>query len=226
MTSTRGNNVQLIDVGGGEVRQVVEVGVAPYTVCCPRPDRCYVTNWGGDPPKDGDLQADSSGTPAEVDARGIASRGTVSVLGLVGGEWRQVKTIPVGLHPSGMIASRDGSLLYVANANSDTVSVIRTDTDEVVETIPCRPSGRLPFGSGSNALALSPGGETLYVANGTNNCIAVIRLGKEASRLEESPEQESRLVGLIPTAWYPGAVLVSGDGKTLTVANVKGVGSL
>ena len=56
-------------------------------------------------------------------------------MGPVEGEWRQVKTIPVGLHPSGMIASRDGSFLYVANANSDTVSVIRTDTEEVIERI-------------------------------------------------------------------------------------------
>src|SRR5262249_61350492 len=32
--------------------------------------------------------------------------------------------------------------------------------------------------------------------------------------------------GLIPTGWYPGAVLVSADGQTLYVANVKGHGSL
>ena len=33
-------------------------------VCCPRPDRCYVSNWGGDPPAAGAPQALSSGTPA------------------------------------------------------------------------------------------------------------------------------------------------------------------
>src|SRR5262249_5639475 len=36
----------------------------------------------------------------------------------------------------------------------------------------------------------------------------------------------SRLAGLIPTGWYPRAVLASADGKRLFVANVKGVGSL
>ncbi len=125
-----------------------------------------------------------------------------------------------------MTASRDGRFVYVANANSDTVSVIRTDVDEVVETIPCRPEGRLPFGSGCNALALSPAGETLYVANGTNNCIAVVRLGPMASSSGPPLPRESRLAGLIPTGWYPGAVLVSDDGKRLFVANIKGVGSL
>jgi YVTN family beta-propeller protein len=227
VTSTRGNSVQVIDGAAGAVKQVVEVGVAPYGVCCPRADRCYVSNWGGDPPRQGETQAPTSGTPASVDGRGIANRGSVSVLRQEDGQWRQVKSIRVGLHPSGMTASQDGRFVYVANANSDTVSVIRTDSDEVVETIFCRPEGRLPFGSGCNAVALSPGGETLYVANGTNNCIAVVRLGARARQTEdrETPP-ESRLLGLIPTAWYPGAVLVSGDGKKLLVANVKGLGSV
>jgi hypothetical protein len=96
-----------------------------------------------------------------------------------------------------------------------------------VETIACKPEARLPFGSGSNALALSPDGKTLYVANGTNNCVAVIQLGVKASEVPntELPEQ-SRLLGLIPTGWYPGAILVSPDGKRLFVANIKGHGSL
>jgi YVTN family beta-propeller protein len=226
VTSTRGNSVQLVNVVKGKVEQEVEVGVAPYAICVTRPDRCYVTNWGGDLPKEGEPQARSSGTPTQVDSRGIADRGTVSVLRPEGGRWRQEKSIRVGLHPSGIVSDRAGRFVYVANANSDTVSVIRTETDEVVETIPCRPEGRLPFGSGCNALALSPGGETLYVANGTNNCIAVVRLGAGASAAEATLPQASRLAGLIPTGWYPGAVLVSRDGKKLFVANVKGIGSL
>jgi hypothetical protein len=36
----------------------------------------------------------------------------------------------------------------------------------------------------------------------------------------------SRLAGLIPTGWYPGAIAVSADGKKLFVANIKGHGSL
>jgi YVTN family beta-propeller protein len=227
VTSTRGNTVQLVNVANGKVEQVVDVGVAPYAVCCPRPDLCYVSNWAGDPPKEGDAKALSSATPASVDERGIANRGTVSVLKREDGKWRQVKTVRVGLHPSGMVADHDGHFVYVANANSDTVSVIQTDTDEVTETILCRPEGRLPFGSGCNAVALSPAGETLYVANGTNNCVAVVRLGAKARRTEDrGVPQESRLMGLIPTAWYPGAVVVPDDGTKLFVANIKGVGSL
>jgi len=124
-----------------------------------------------------------------------------------------------------MILSPQRRFLYVANANSDTVSVIDTKTDAVVETIPCRPEARLPFGSGSNALALSPDGATLYVANGTNNCVAVVRLAGTSSEGTEPAAAGEHPRGLIPTAWYPGALLLSGDGKRLFVANVKGHGS-
>jgi YVTN family beta-propeller protein len=224
--SSRGNTVQLVDLATGQPEQAVPVGVAPYQVCLPRPDRLYVTNWGGAPPKADDPQALSSGTPVRINpANGIASSGTVSVLAPQPGRWRVVKSIAVGLHPSGILASPKGQFVYVANANSDTVSVIETTTDEVVETIDCRPEARLPFGSGANALALSPDGGTLYVANGTNNCVAVVRLGKKASDTNVQ-EEKSSLLGLIPTAWYPGALLVSADGKKLFVVNVKGEGSL
>ena len=91
VASTRGNSVQFVNVTTGKVEQVVGVGVAPYAVCCPRAGLCYVSNWGGDPPREGDAQAPSSGTPTRVDERGIASQGTVSVLELEGGKWRQVK---------------------------------------------------------------------------------------------------------------------------------------
>lgn len=181
-TSTRGNNVQVVNFANGKVEQVIPVGVAPFTVLPIGPRRCYVSNWGGNPPTAGDPQAVTSGTPIRIDPRtGVANQGTVSVLAETGEGWKQVKTIEVGLHPCGLALSRGGRFAYVANAASDSVSVIDVRTDEVVETISCRPQTRLPFGSGCNALALSPDGGTLYVANGTNNCVAVVRLGSRAS---------------------------------------------
>jgi YVTN family beta-propeller protein len=228
LTATRGNNIQMINLATGQVEQVVAVGSAPYSLCFPRPGKCYVSNWAGDPPPDGTPQAKSSGSAVEVDPKtGIANRGTVSVLEAVPGKWKLSKSIRVGLHPSGLAVSPTGRRVYVANANSDTVSVVDTQTDEVVETILCRPEGRLPFGSGTNTLALSPDGKTLYAANGTNNCIAVIKLG-DRSR-DDGPadgKQPSDVAGLIPTGWYPGAIVVSADGKKLFVANVKGHGAL
>lgn len=226
VAASRGNSVQRIDRRLGQAAQQLPVGVAPYMVLCPRPDVCYVSNWGGDPPRSFDPQALSSGTPVHIDPRsGIANHGSVTVLHRVAGQWGLRKSVTVGLHPSGMVASRTGLFVYVANANSDSVSVIDTRNDEVAEWIDCRPDARLPFGSGANALALSPDQTTLYVANGTNNCIAVVHLGVRASEVWGKRER-SRVAGLIPTGWYPGAVRLSPDGKTLAVANVKGVGAL
>jgi YVTN family beta-propeller protein len=228
VTSTRGNSIQQLNLVTGKAEQAVAVGVAPYALCWVNPDTCYVSNWGGDPPATADPQGTSSGSPVRIDPRtGVANHGSVSVVARVAGHWRQVKTIPVGLHPCGLILSPHARFAYVANANSDTVSVIDTGTHQVTETIDCRPEARLPFGSGSNALALGPDGGTLYVANGTNNCVAVIRLGRQSrERPDAAGPEQSELLGLIPTAWYPGAVCLSADGSRLFVANVKGLGAL
>src|SRR5262249_5390917 len=155
--------------------------VAPYMICRVG-ERLYVSNWGGDPPGADDPAGKTSGTPVRVDpTTGVADHGTVSVVAGGPDEWKQVETVEVGLHPCGMAASPAGRFLYVANASSDTVSIIDTKTDKVVETVSCRPEARLPFGSGSNAVAVSPDGGTLYVADGTNNCVAVIRLAAGSS---------------------------------------------
>src|SRR5262245_43196094 len=60
---TRANSVRLLNRETGQVEQEAPVGVAPYALLSPRPGRWYVSNWGGDPPKPGDPQALSSGTP-------------------------------------------------------------------------------------------------------------------------------------------------------------------
>jgi YVTN family beta-propeller protein len=220
VASSRGNCIHFVDLATGRSEETVPVGVAPFMVCFAGPDRCYVSNWGGDAPKPGETSSNSSGTEVRVDPRtNVANDGTVSVVERINGHWKQTRTIKVDLHPSGMVLSPGNKFLYVANANSDTVSVIDTHSDSVIQTIPCRPESSLPFGSGSNALALDPEGKRLYVANGTNNCVAVIRL-------EGDQGSAAVLAGLIPTGWYPGAVTVSSDGKKLFVANVKGIGTL
>ena len=121
---------------------------------------------------------------------------------------RQVAEIDVGLHPSDLQLTRDGRILYVANANSDTVSAIDTQSRRVIETINIRPDPSLPFGSAPNALALSADESRLFVANGGNNAIAVVKLSPGGSQIE----------GFIPTDWYPGALAT--DGQSLFVAHV------
>ncbi len=222
--ASRGNELQLVNLERDEVVARVPVGVAPYMPVLAA-GKVYVSNWGGDRPGDG-AALKSSGTPVATDPRtNVANHGSVSVVEKSPTGWSQTKSIAVGGHPAGMVASPTGKFLYVANANSDTVSVIDTARDGVVETIDCKPEAKLPFGTGSNAVALAPDGRTLYVANGTGNCIVAVRLGGGSCEADLA-QVKSRVDGLIPTGWYPGAVRVAADGKRLFVANVKGHGSL
>lgn len=128
--------------------------------------------------------------------------------------------ILVGSQPNKMIFNRVQTRLYVANGNSDSVSVIDTATDQVVEEInTTAPPGILPnpkdfTGSNPNSLALSPDEHTLYVTNGGTNSVTVIDLGSDSG-------SQSRVLGLIPTGWYPNAVSVSQDGSMLYVVNGK-----
>ena len=178
----------------------------------------------------------SSKTPVKIDPRtSVGNHGSVSVLGLVDGQWKQVKTIVVGLHPSGMVISKTGKFVYVANANSDTISVIDTATDKVIETINCRPENRMPFGSGCNALGArvskaqhsvwSPMAATIASPSSTWRQRAA---GNDPPAAHGIGGQQHRSPGLIPTgAGIPEAVqALSADGEKLFVANIKGHGLL
>ena len=211
VTLNRNNTIAVVDLNANSVVEQIPVGIAPYTIVLSG-DKAYVSNWGGRVPKAGDTTGPSSGSQVVVDAEtGIASSGTVSVIDLV--TRTVIAEIETGLHPSAMVLSPDKTHLYVANTNSDFISVIDTNTDHVVGELSAKPMENLPLGSAPAALAISSDGKTLYVANGGNNALAVIDLS------------DGKVSGLIPTGWYPGAVAMTKNGDQLIVANIKGVGS-
>jgi len=210
VTLSRNNTLGVVSLRTLRLEGEIEVGVAPFAVI--RLGRkAYVSNWGGRRPRESDFTGPSSGSRVVVDREtGVASTGTVTVVDL--DARRAAKDIEVGLHPSGLAPSPDGKLLYLANANSDSLSVIDTGSDTVTRTFSVKPMAELPFGSAPNAVTVSGDGSTLYVANGGNNALAVLDAANGRAR------------GFIPTGWYPGAVVLTGGGR-LAVANVKGVGS-
>lgn len=211
VTLNRNNTLGIVNLQTNEVEAQIPVGIAPYSVIL-LGNKAYVTNWGGRQPLDGDNTGPTAGSKAVVDPEtGIASSGTVSVINL--DQLKVIREIEVGLHPAGMTLSPDKSRLFVANANSDYVSAINTNTDEVDQQLSTKPMDQLPLGSAPNALAISPDGKRLFTANGGNNAIAVIDL------------ISGKITGLIPTGWYPGAVALNDEGNTIYVANIKGVGT-
>ena len=172
--------------------------------------------------------------PTWVAIRGDATAYVVSqrddevVVADISGRAPMVRSrIAVGSHPSRLLLSRDGTRLYVANANSDSISVIDTGSALVIEQIAAiAPPGTFSTtlrGASPNSLALSPDDETLFVTHGGTNSVALLKLGQKAcaARAQRRCEGSSRVVGLIPTGWYPSSVTVSDDGRRLYVVNGK-----
>jgi YVTN family beta-propeller protein len=229
------NSVAVIDLAAGAVVGHLPCGLAPYDIrLSPDGATAYVSNWGGRPPRPGDLTANSAGTQVVVDARGVAVGGTVSILDVAA--QKELAQLDTGRHAADMALTRDGRLLYVANANDDTVTVIDTAARKARASILVRPEADTPYGSASNALCLSADERTLYVANGGNNAVAVVDVAGLMAARDQAKEENwsgwllyglppgARAVrGFIPSGWYPGAV--ARFGETLFVANVKGFGS-
>ncbi len=121
-------------------------------------------------------------------------------------------------NPNRMVMNKAQTLLYVAQDNADSVAVIDTNTQEVIDEIPVTaPAAAYANkqgykGANPNALALSPDEKTLYVSNGGENAVAVVRLNGTGN---------SEVAGLIPTGFYPNSVSVSADGKLLYIVNGK-----
>jgi YVTN family beta-propeller protein len=125
-----------------------------------------------------------------------------------------ITDIPVGDNPNEMILNRNGNYLFVSNANDNSVSIIDTKKQAVIETLNAAmyPSS-LP-GSTTNGVALNAKENRLYIANADNNCLAVFDVTHPGN---------SHSLGFIPTGWYPTSVRCFG--KNIFVANGKGLTS-
>ncbi len=210
------NTLLELEFPSGKVLRTFPVGVAPYDVVLVGTE-AYVSNWGGRRPEAGDLTGPAGrGTEVRVDpVRRIASEGSISILNLAPTATNpRVTEVVTGLHANALALSPNGKYLACANAGSDTVSVLDTRTHALVETIWVKPKPSDLFGASPNALAFDRSGRHLYVANGTQNAIAVVEF--------DPADKESRLEGLIPAGWFPGALVFDPIRQQLNVANIKG----
>ncbi len=124
-------------------------------------------------------------------------------------------TILVGDNPNEIILDKKGKYLFVANANDNSVSIITTADNKVIETLNAALYPNAPSGSTTNGLALSTDEKTLYIANADNNCLSVFNVSEKG---------ESFSKGFIPVGWYPTNVKVVN--KKIFVSNGKGFSSM
>src|SRR5665648_346270 len=105
--------------------------------------------------------------------------------------------------------------VFVSNGTNDNISVIDIVHDTIAAEISLKLHkavkqfrGVIPFG-----LAVSPDQKRLFVAEAGVNAVGVIDI------------PTLKVIGHIPSGWFPSKLEVSPDGKTLVVSNAKGFGS-
>jgi YVTN family beta-propeller protein/uncharacterized repeat protein (TIGR03803 family) len=101
--------------------------------------------------------------------------------------------------PQTLSITQTGPFAYVANLNSNTVSMISVPTGQVVNNI--------PVGPGPNGVAISPDGTQVYVSNNLGNAVAVIDTAS------------STVVATIPVQSAPSAMAFTPDGTAVYVVN-------
>ncbi|WP_460678560.1 bifunctional YncE family protein/alkaline phosphatase family protein [Mucilaginibacter koreensis] len=181
------SSVYVIDLNNRKIINRVQLPTIAYTCALsPNEQSLYISLWGGN----------------EV---AIYNTTTNTLSG----------SIKTGSHPNELVMNKKGSLLYVANANDNTVSIINTAQNKVIETLSTTLFPTTLTGSTTNGLALSGNEKTLYIANADNNCLGVF---------DVSVTGNSKSRGFIPAGWYPTNVKVLGN--KILVSNGKGITSM
>ncbi|MBV9415977.1 MAG: hypothetical protein JO363_13430, partial [Solirubrobacterales bacterium] len=203
------NSVVALDPNTGTVEHTWNVGIAPRELAFVG-SKLYVSDEGGRQAQ-GDTTMDSYGTPVPANLYlGTSTTGAVSVIDTANPS-AAVGSIAVGLHPTALY--QRGNALFVANTNSDTVSVIDTTNDQVVQTIDTQPWPSSTTGYEPDSIALTEDGH-LLVTLGRANAVAVYRY-------DGTPEDPVSYIGLLPTDYYPATVATVGD--QIVVTNTRGI---
>ena len=184
--TTEDNSLCIMDIASKEVLERYPLGAEGYT-CLLSPDKktLYISCWG------------------------------CNKVQLFDTDTRQFTgSIPVGDNPNDMCLTKDGSYLFVANANDNSVSVIDLKKRMVIESLNAALYPDALTGSTTNSVALSANEKTLYIANADNNCIAVFDVSQPGNSTSK---------GFIPAGWYPTCVRVIQN--NIYVSNGKGFSS-
>lgn len=116
-----------------------------------------------------------------------------------------------GSAPNELLA-RNGSI-WVSNANNDTVQEFEQATLKLKRTIRLAPNPTLAKLRGAipSGMAMSKDGGRLYVCESGLNSVAAIEV------------KSGKVLGRIPSGWFPMQLALSSDGKSLFVATQKGI---
>jgi YVTN family beta-propeller protein len=214
------NTVVAMNPSTGAIERTWNVGIAPRELAFVG-KKLYVSNEGGRQAHAGETTMGSYGTQVPANTYlGTSTSGTVSVIDTTSPS-PAVGSINVGLHPTAMYFQPNApsgkkakkGALFVANTNDDTVSVINTNTDQVVQTIETRPWPTSDIGYQPNSIAMTSD-DHLLVSLGRANAVAVYQYNGK-------PQQPVNYIGLVPTDYYPKTLATVGS--QVVVTNTRGI---
>jgi YVTN family beta-propeller protein len=207
------NKLGVIDTATGTLTDSIAVGNAPENIAIVG-DEAFVSNRGGRPAKSGDFTDSSDGTPIVANSStGAPITGTISVVNL--DTDIQTSTINTGGTEPTNITVHGGDL-FVANTNSDTVSIIDIKSQKVVQTFDVNPLPGTKTGAYPNDVTFVSPTQFLVSVKSDN---AVAEFGYSG------PHTPVQYEGLIPTDWFPNEVTYDPAVGKVIVSNQQGVGT-
>ncbi len=246
------NSVAVIDTTQQTVVKQVAVGYFPYSVSVSADgQKVTVSNWGVTEYKFQNPQYDGSNNLSSIGNTGnqpygffvpvtnttgnnpktssvsllTAPNGDGSHLALMGSVYQghplDDQNFVGDTHPSAVALLRTPgdaprNILYVTLTNSDTVNLVDADTGTPLSIVDLSLfAGKPTHGAQPNAIAVSSDYKRVYIAEAGINGVAV---------LDSTDVLNPKLLGWIPTDWYPTAVTLSADNNSLFIASAKGVG--
>lgn len=195
------NSIFTINPQSGMVTEEFKTGLRPYRILYHPDGKSYfVTSWA-----DGSLYHHNAISGEQI-ARLPLSPALMDMV------WRDKKTV----NEEGE-AARFQARLFVSAANSNRVHVLAVGEDKSLrrlESINVAMTPRQPAGMTPSGLALSADQDRLFVVCSDANAVAVADVSLE----------KTRLMGFVPTGWYPTAARGL-EGGRLLVLNGRGQAS-
>ena len=193
--------IVVINAASGIVIDRFKTGRRPYRILFnPDGQSLYVTSWA-----DGSLYHHQTSNGAVIQTLRVGAHTTDMV-------WRDRATRAEEGEDNQQSSFK--ARIFVSAANTNNVySVGVSDSGDlrVVETINVSTTPNHPLGMTPSALAMSPDQSRLYVVCSDANAAAVV----------DVTEARSRVLGFVPTGWYPTAARALADGR-LVVVNGRG----
>ncbi len=247
------NSVAVIDTSTNTVVKQVPAGYFPYGVAVGNNGDIAVSNWGITEYKFLNPTYDPSGNLSALGFKAGAPDGFYVPPTSISGAAPKTSSIslyqsgatltpngavylgqPGGIdatnlvgdtHPSAMAIVRKGQgvmeVLFVAKTNSDSLGVIQLQNGHRLDDVDLSPvgvtlaDGHQVHGAYPNAIVVSPDNNLMFVGEAGLNSVAV---------LDTHNPVKPKLLGRIPTGWYPTGLALSPDGRSLYVINAKGIG--